>query len=111
MSKQKEEPQEMESPHSVVVAITLAIAKFAGYKKYSYGKEEPYWFRQIDKVEIHWGALPNFFKDLNAIHLAETYLSDKQKAKYNQILLAMLGAENLVFATAKQKVEALIKVI
>lgn len=56
-------------------------------------------------------GLPDFESDLNALHDAESYLSNSQKEKYLNLLTETFGASQLPFLTAKQKSEALLRVI
>jgi hypothetical protein len=53
-------------------------------------------------------AIPDYVKDLNAMHEAEKTLTYQQRVAYMNILLETPGC---VFATATQRAEAFLKVI
>lgn len=94
----------------------VKIALFAGYRQVKVGGVESYWMNAQTNKRLKCGmfafnALPDFFKDLNALNLAETYLSDKQREKYYQKLVDKVGIEDIVFLTAQEKAEVLVSII
>jgi len=94
----------------------IKIGLFAGYRQIKIGGLESYWINLQTNKTLGSGALafkplPDFFTDLNALHLAETYLSNNQRQKYHQKLIDKVGIENILFLTAQEKAETLIEII
>lgn len=94
----------------------VKIALFAGYRQVKVGGVESYWINMQTNKRLKCGmfafnSLPDFFKDLNALNLAETYFSDKQREKYFQKLVDKVGIEDILFSTAQEKAETMLQVI
>lgn len=98
-----------------------AIAEFCGWTAIyiEYGYSVP---SGINPHKKQRNRLPDYLNDLNAMHEAEKYLSEKQQVWYMQKLTqvrfkdgvdGMLGCmiDKTTFATAAQRAEALLRTI
>lgn len=82
-------------------------ASFMGSKAYGEGWKSP----KTGKV---YEEVPNYLKDLNAMHEVESSLNNNQKWDYLARLHEIMGTYHtaeLVFATAAQRAEAFLKTI
>jgi hypothetical protein len=109
--------------------INQTIAKFVGWEKFSTqtvnGEPVQYGFHKNSNQRFE-SSIPNFCKDLNAMHEAEKQLSIDQEYSYGEELRKVSenvgpkgghftpngwGCYSLAHLNAKQKAQAFVKVI
>lgn len=105
----------------------IAIAEFCGWtnirKHFPYWSEpETYEFEGLKNIKFYTG-IPDYLNDLNAIHEAEKLLKGEQTEQYSITLYTLRlnrgipthvrgwEALGMLHATAKERSEALLKVI
>jgi predicted ABC-type transport system involved in lysophospholipase L1 biosynthesis ATPase subunit len=94
----------------------IAIAQACGWKR-----QEPdscFFDDPTESFQEYVGDLPDYCNDLNAMHQAETVMTDRQRTSYLDKLYevcnphSMLNDDwNLTCATAAQRAEAFLKTI
>jgi hypothetical protein len=98
----------------------IAIAEACGFINVRMWSESCIASMGVSDEGKYWGSLgvPDYLNDLNAMHEAETVMSDQQRTSYLDKLYevcnphSMLNDDwNLTCATAAQRAEALLKTI
>lgn len=88
----------------------ISIAKACGWTKFTPDTIQ-YTARRADGL---WGMIPDYLNDLNAMHEAETILTDDQWVTYIAKLhddVVIYPTRRAVTATAAQRAEALLKTL
>lgn len=98
------------------VEINIAIAQLCGWKRVPLLMNPHFWIHYPSEKQCrHDEALPDYCKDLNAMHEAENKLSNQQHRKFRKHLNYILfergmtiscATRKLVSATARQRAEA-----
>ena len=87
----------------------VAIAKACGMKLFRMGPSDRQWLRPKPDGGVDQVALPDYTRNLNAMHGAEAHIPDTYD-RYEQYLKSRLGDE-WGYATAAQRAKAFLKTI
>ena len=92
----------------------LAVAKFHGWEEIRHNPKTDLWYGKPPQDAAHpWDVvIPDYGKDLNAMHKAEKVLIDRgMDGDYEDALVSVCNGSwsELVFASASQRREALLR--
>lgn len=100
----------------------IAIAEACGWKRKSVDPEYPLtrpegWFEKGELIVYHYGHLPDYLTDLNAMHEAEKVLKVEQHFTFQVELARVINTITyplnfaLLHATASQRAEAFLRTL